>query len=114
MFLNRFHDFKNTPPLSRLREVIRQAQDQGADAIKIATHTAAPSDVARLLDLFSSTRLPLAVMGMGPLGMSSRVLLANCGSVLNYGWIHAPNVPGQLAARELAKILRQCLGQDRH
>ena len=110
--LGSFHDFKKTPALARLREVIRQAQDQGADALKIATHTATPADVARLLDLFSITRLPLAVMGMGPLGMSSRVLLANCGSVLNYGWLHAPNVPGQWAARELSKILRQCLGQD--
>jgi len=109
-----FHDFKKTPSSARLGEVIRQAEDQGADALKIATHTATPADVARLLDLFSIIRLPLAVMGMGPLGMSSRVLLANCGSVLNYGWLHAPNVPGQWAARELAKILRQCSGQDRH
>ena len=109
-----FHDFKKTPSAARLREVIRQAEDCGANAVKIAAHTASPADVARLLDLFSLSRLPLAVMGMGPLGMSSRVLLANCGSVLNYGWLHAPNVPGQWAARELAKILRQCSGQDRH
>jgi 3-dehydroquinate dehydratase-1 len=109
-----FHDFKKTPSPARLGEVIRQAEDQGVDALKIATHTATPVDVTRLLDLFSMTRLPLAVMGMGPLGMSSRLLLANCGSVLNYGWIHAPNVPGQWAARELVKILRQCLGQDLH
>jgi len=109
-----FHDFKKTPSSARLREVIRQAEDCGADVVKIAAHTASPADVTRLLDLFSTSRLPLALMGMGPLGMSSRVLLANCGSVLNYGWLHAPNVPGQWAAIELAKILRQCLGQDRH
>ena len=109
-----FHDFKKTPALARLRDVIRQAEDQGADAIKIATHAVGPLDVARLLELFSSTRLPLALMGMGPLGMSSRVLLANCGSVLNYGWIDAPNVHGQWEARELAGVLRQCTGQERH
>ncbi len=109
-----FHDFKNTPTLARLREVTRQAEDQGADAVKIATHAVGPSDVARLLELFSNTRIPLAIMGMGPLGMSSRVLLASCGSVLNYGWIHAPNVPGQWAAKELAGVLRQCTGQERH
>jgi 3-dehydroquinate dehydratase-1 len=109
-----FHDFKKTPSLARLSEVIRQAEDRGVDALKIATHTATPADVARLLDLFSITRLPLAVMGMGPLGMSSRILLANCGSVLNYGWLHAPNVPGQWAARELAEILRRCSYQDLH
>lgn len=114
LVLASFHDFKKTPAPARLREVIRQAEDEGADAVKIATHTAGPADVARLLDLFSRTRLPLALMGMGPLGMSSRLLLANCGSVLNYGWLHAPNVPGQWAARELAEILRHCSVQDRH
>lgn len=107
-----FHDFKKTPSLSRLRDVFLRAEDQGADAIKIAARTESPADVARLLGLFSISRLPLAVMGMGPLGMSSRVLFANCGSVLNYGWLHAPNVPGQWNARELAKILRQCADQD--
>jgi 3-dehydroquinate dehydratase-1 len=109
-----FHDFKKTPSTARLREVIRQAENHGANAIKIATHTASPTDVARLLDLFSTSRLPLAVMGMGPLGMASRILFANCGSVLNYGWLHAPNVPGQWAARELRGVLRQCAGQDRN
>jgi len=109
-----FHDFKKTPAIARLREVVLQAEDRGADAIKIATHTVSAADVARLLELFPLTRLPLAVMGMGPLGMSSRILFANCGSVLNYGWIHASNVPGQCSAADLAGILRQCNGQDPH
>jgi 3-dehydroquinate dehydratase-1 len=113
LVLASFHDFKKTPALARLRDIIHRAEDQGANAVKIAAHTETPADVARLLDLFSLTRLPLAVMGMGPLGMASRVVLAGCGSVLNYGWLHEPNVPGQWAARELVKILRQCSVQDR-
>jgi 3-dehydroquinate dehydratase-1 len=112
--LGSFHDFKKTPSSARLSEVIRMAGDQGADAIKIATYTASAADIARLLDLFSISRLPLAVMGMGPLGMASRILFANCGSVLNYGWLHAPNVPGQWSAKELSAILHQCSGQDRN
>lgn len=113
LVLASFHDFKKTPALARLRDVIHRAEDQGANAVKIATHTETPADVARLLDLFSLSRLPLAAMGMGPLGMASRIALASCGSVLNYGWLHEPNVPGQWAARELAEILRQCSTQDR-
>lgn len=109
-----FHDFQKTPALSRLCEVIRKAEELGADAIKIATCTTSPSDVACLLELFAATRLPLAVMGMGPLGMASRILFASAGSVLNYGWLDAPNVSGQWGARELAGILRQCREQDRH
>jgi len=103
-----FHDFVKTPVAARLREVIQRAEDQGADAVKIATLTESPRDVARLLDLFSMSRLPLGLMGMGPLGMASRILFASCGSILNYGWLDSPNVPGQWSAQELAGILRQC------
>ncbi|MFZ4775871.1 MAG: type I 3-dehydroquinate dehydratase [Terrimicrobiaceae bacterium] len=100
-----FHDFKKTPPVKKLRELARRAQDSGADVFKIATWTTSPADVARLLDLFQTCRIPLAVMGMGPLGPGSRVLFAQCGSVLNYGWLHRPNVAGQWPARELKRIL---------
>ena len=40
-----------------------------------------------------------------PLGRSSRLLFAECGSALNYGWLHRPNVPGQWSALELKKML---------
>ncbi len=99
-----FHDFEKTPVTSRMRDVIRRAKDAGANVVKIATRTTTPKDVARLLDLWDGCPLPLAIMGMGPLGMSSRLLFANCGSVLNYGWLHRPNVPGQWSAAELRDL----------
>lgn len=100
-----FHDFKKTPPLKKLRELACRARDSGAHVFKLATRTTSPADVARLLDLFQSCPLPLSVMGMGPLGSGTRILFAQCGSVLNYGWLHRPNVPGQLSALELKRIL---------
>jgi 3-dehydroquinate dehydratase-1 len=103
-----FHDFKKTPALPRLCEIASRALDAGADFLKIATHTSSPGDVARLLDLLQRKPLPLAVMGMGPLGMASRVMLANAGSILNYGWLHRPNVSGQWSAVELARLLKTC------
>ena len=102
-----FHDFQKTPTPQRLREVIDRAADTGANAVKIATLTRSPGDIVRLLDLWSHSPLPLALMGMGPLGMASRLLFANCGSVLNYGWIHQPNVPGQWSARELKSLIEK-------
>ena len=101
-----FHDFQKTPPAARLQALVKQASDAGADVLKIATHTNSPGDVARLLDLLEKMPLPLAVMGMGPLGMASRVILAAAGSVLNYGWLHRPNVTGQWSAKELRVVLR--------
>jgi 3-dehydroquinate dehydratase-1 len=102
-----FHDFQKTPSTARLQALVKQATDAGADVLKIATHTNTPGDVARLLDLLEKTPLPLAVMGMGPLGMASRVMLAAAGSVLNYGWLHRPNVTGQWSAKDLRGILKK-------
>jgi len=100
-----FHDFKKTPSAATLRGLVARAADGGADLFKVATRTDKPADVARLLELFRSPPVPVAVMGMGPLGFGSRVLFAQCGSALNYGWLHRPNVPGQWPARELKRIL---------
>ena len=107
-----FHDFEKTPDAPRLRDVIRRAKDAGATLVKIATRTTTPKDVSRLLDLWNATPLPLAIMGMGPLGMSSRLLFANCGSALNYGWLHSPNVPGQWSAAELRTLISK-IGVDK-
>lgn len=101
-----FHDFQKTPSVPRLEDLAKQAADAGADVLKIATRTHSAGDVARLLDLLEGAPLPLAVMGMGPLGMASRVVLAAAGSVLNYGWLHKPNVTGQWSAKDLRGILK--------
>ena len=102
-----FHDFQKTPSSARLQALVKQATDAGSDVLKIATHTNTPGDVARLLDLLETAPLPLAVMGMGPLGMASRVMLAAAGSALNYGWLHQPNVTGQWSAKDLRGILKK-------
>lgn len=101
-----FHDFRTTPSSKKLKEIIQRARDAGADVVKIATVTHSAAEAGRLLSLFTSPPvLPLAIMGMGPLGMASRLLLASCGSVLNYGWLARPNVSGQWSARELRELL---------
>lgn len=100
-----FHNFQKTPGAAALRDLAVRAADSGADILKVATRATAPGDIARLLELFSFSSLPVAVMGMGPLGFSSRLLFAASGSVLNYGWLHRPNVAGQWPAPELKAML---------
>lgn len=99
-----YHDFAATPSLRKLRETIRKARDEGADIPKIATLLKSPSDAARLLEAFDGAG-PIALMGMGALGRASRLLLAQAGSALNYGWLHKPQVSGQWSAAELRRIL---------
>lgn len=104
-----FHDFKKTPSAAALDTTARKALDAGADLLKVATTAHSPSDIANLLTLIDKQRLPTAVMAMGPLGMASRPLFAAAGSLLNYGWLDKPNVPGQWSARDLATLIARCL-----
>lgn len=99
-----FHDFSATPSLARLRSVAVRAREAGADVVKIATKTENPGDVAVLLTLLEKVEGPVSVMGMGRLGRASRLLLAKSGSVLNYAWLHRPQVPGQWSARDFCKL----------
>ena len=51
--------------------------------------------VFSLLSKYVVMHFPLSVMGMGKFGKLSRPLLACAGSVLNYGFLDAVQVPGQ-------------------
>ena len=98
-----FHDFHGTPGRRRLQTLAGRAAAAGADVFKVATTTRTPGDLARLLDLLGAGGpLPLAVMGMGPLGKVSRLALAAAGSVLSYGYLgEASQVLGQWPAARL-------------
>lgn len=103
-----FHDFNSTPS----DDVLRGAVDFGLqfkfDSVKIATTLLSPDDLARLIHLLASEkRIPLSVMGMGNLGRASRIVLARCGSVLNYGYLGESNAPGQWPARRLKELLKE-------
>jgi 3-dehydroquinate dehydratase-1 len=102
-----YHDFEKTPTLRVLRKVEAQGRDAGVSIVKIATKTEKPADVARLLELLEGASGPLSVMGMGHLGRASRLLFAKAGSVLNYGWLDQPQVPGQWSAQEFGELLRR-------
>ena len=100
------HHFKTTPPAARLQHTIRRAHAAGAGICKIAALAETPAALARLLALFAQRQpLPLSVMGMGRFGKVSRLLLAQAGSVLNYGYLDQPNASGQWEATLLKKRL---------
>ena len=106
------HHFKATPPAARLQRLIRSAYAAGAGICKIAALAETPAALARLLALFAKRQpLPLSVMGMGRFGKISRLLLAQAGSVLNYGYLDEPNASGQWEAVLLKKRLAE-LGSD--
>lgn len=103
-----FHDFQATPADDVLLGAVNFGQQAGLDAVKIATYLNTQDDLARLMKLAGGThRLRLSVMGMGPWGRISRLVLAKCGSLLNYGFIGTSNAPGQWPAARLKELLAE-------
>ena len=102
------HHFKTMPTTASLWQTIRRAHAAGAGICKLAALADTPAALARLLGLFSRRPpLPLSVMGMGRFGKISRLLLAQTGSVLNYGYLDRPNASGQWEAVLLKKRLAE-------
>jgi 3-dehydroquinate dehydratase-1 len=92
-----YHDFQRTPPPEKLRDLAHRARDAGADVFKVATMTEKPRDLATLIEFLANEKevLPLSVMGMGTYGKVSRLVLAQAGSCLNYGYLGVANASGQ-------------------
>jgi len=104
-----FHDFQHTPSDEVLEGAVSLAEAAGVDTVKIATFLNEPADLTRLIRFVSAQRrLRVSAMGMGPLGRVSRLVLAKCGSLLNYGYLGAEgNVSGQWSASRLKALLEE-------
>ena len=102
-----FHDFEKLPDTRVLEQAAKRALDAGAHAFKSAALLHDPADLARLAAFqLEDHGLPVATMGMGPLAPVSRLLCAQCGSVLNYGFIgKTPTAPGQWDAGFLKQAI---------
>jgi len=101
-----FHDFLSTPSVEAMLGAIEFGYQCRVDVVKLATKLNGGEDLGRLLQVLTQEkRLSLSVMGMGELGRISRLTLAKCGSVLNYGYLGESNAPGQWPARRLKELL---------
>ncbi|RYD38768.1 MAG: type I 3-dehydroquinate dehydratase, partial [Verrucomicrobiaceae bacterium] len=90
-------DFEKLPDTAVLAEAAVRAREAGAAAFKAAAKLASPADMARLAEFqLMDHGIPVSTMGMGPLAPVSRLLCAQSGSVLNYGYLGATaTAPGQ-------------------
>ena len=106
--LGSFHDFAMTPSDAVLQGAVDVALQHKLNAVKIAVKLQSIEDLSRILHLAATEkRLPFSLMGMGDLGRVSRLVMAKCGSLLNYGFLGQSNAPGQWPARRLKELLRE-------
>lgn len=97
------HNFEVTPEPASLAEKINTR----ADLHKFAFMAQSSDDIKKHLEIFERlSGHALSVMGMGPLGASARPLMAEAGSLLNYGFLGAtPTAPNQWPAGLLKATL---------
>lgn len=103
-----YHDFDGLPSLEKLERQCAIAKHAGAAAFKFAGRLSSVNDLTILANFqMSEQGIPIATMGMGELAPVSRLLCAQLGSVLNYGFIGAKETaPGQWSARQLREGIR--------
>lgn len=102
-----FHDFEKLPDTATMVAAAASARTAGATAFKLAAHLKTPNDMVRLAEFqLEDHGIPVASMGMGSLAPLSRLLCAQCGSLLNYGFLGGtPTAPGQWDAASLKKAI---------
>ena len=102
------HDFDQTPALETLLEKEQRARALGADVAKFAFRLHSAEDMMSGVELLRRATGTTTAMGMGPLGAVSRLLYAQHGACLIYGYLgDTPTAPGQWSAA----LCRQALNE---
>ena len=96
-----FHDFRKTP--DNLDEIHRRLSQCDADIVKIATMANHPSDNVRILDMVRKAKIPTIGMGMGDIGVPTRILAGKFGPPHTYATFHSERAmaPGQLSFEQM-------------
>jgi 3-dehydroquinate dehydratase I len=99
-----YHDFKATPDVARLTDVLHSMCTHPNVIPKIATMVNTPEDMATLSQVAAlDLGRPKCLIGMGPVGVSTRLDLATQGSALAYGFLDASGAPGQIACGDMQR-----------
>ncbi len=102
------HNFDTTELLQELTDLVEQAKSEGADIVKIATQVERREHLQTLasLTLYHADQ-NVIVIGMGAVGLASRVFLPALGSLITFAYVGKPTAPGQLHYQETFDLLRK-------
>ena len=102
-----YHDFKGTPSIDIMEEIIQRQLAAGADICKLVTTAQKFEDNVTVLQLISEfPNGRVIAFAMGPPGYASRVLCPLTGGDLTYASIAEgkESASGQISVRDLRKI----------
>lgn len=99
-----YHNFEQTPAEFEMQRIVDLSEE--ADIVKLAVRHQSVDDMARCARVLQKNDHPMSMMGMGDLAPVSRLLYAQHGSLLNYGYLgHEPTAPGQWPAKLLKETI---------
>jgi 3-dehydroquinate dehydratase I len=104
-----YHNIKETPPLKKLKEILTEEINAGADICKVATTARSFADNLIILQLIGDfPEAKIVAFAMGAAGQISRVLCPMVGGYFTYASIEAgrKSAAGQITVNELRKIYR--------
>jgi 3-dehydroquinate dehydratase-1 len=102
-----FHDLEKTPPLVRMKDIVQQELDAGADICKVVTTAQRFEDNLAILQLITEfPKIKIVSFAMGPLGFTSRVLCPLVGGDFTYASIEKgqESASGQITVSDLRKL----------
>jgi 3-dehydroquinate dehydratase-1 len=98
-----WHDFRKTPPFSRLVEKLQQMK-KISKHIKIVTTASSVVDTTTVLSLYRKQNSNLVAFAMGDFGRISRILCLYLGSPYTYVSLGRPVAPGQFSLDEVKSL----------
>src|SRR5208283_997776 len=101
-----FHDFRKTP--DNLDEIHRRLAQCDPDIVKISTMVNHPSDNVRILDMVRKANISTIGLGMGDIGVPTRILAGKFGAAHTYATFHSERAlaPGQLSFEQMTQVYR--------
>jgi 3-dehydroquinate dehydratase/shikimate dehydrogenase len=101
-----FHDFRKTP--DNLAEIHQRLSQCNPDIVKISTMANHPSDNVRILNMVRTAKVPTIGLGMGDIGVPTRILGRKFGAPHTYATFHHDRAlaPGQLSFEHMTQVYR--------
>ena len=103
-----FHDFKKTPEVDRMKEIILKAVKKEADYVKIIGTASSVEDNLKMLSLphfAEKNHIQIVTFAMGRKGSVSRILSPIFGAAFTFAALDEPTAPGQISIEEMKKNL---------
>lgn len=102
-----YHNFKATPSIAEMKQVITECRGMGADVVKLITTAHTAQDSTRILSLYENEK-KLVAFAMGDAGKITRLACLYLGAPFTYASMGTGKeaAEGQMTAESMREVVR--------